>query len=450
MPTLEEIGIQPVPAEHRTGTWRDLFAITFAFGINPLYFVLGAIAVAELGVPLWWAVGLSVVAQFIAYGLLTVIAQVGSDYGIPGQVAMRAYLGTWGARVLSSGYRVLAALYWFATQGVTAAYALRALFDGLADIQLPIIPVSIGLTAAQALLAIAGFDVLRWTTRVVLPLGLVFVGVMLGLFLSSDDPRFDAASALHSPGQHLAWSGVAAYLTLMIGSQLTFLPSAADFTRYTRSRRDVRIGMAAGATGAMIVTTFVGGYAAAATGLTKSPFEVAPSLTGQKALLAFAVLALIVQSLAVNIGNAYNLGMSIANAVPALGRMRSTALGAAAGIALAGVPSFLTSASDWITRLGNVATPLAAVVLLDYLLVHRQRLDVDALYAPRGRYFYIGGVNVAAVAATAAGVAVYSVIPGDWLKAAWGAAVAGLLYLVLQRVQERRLAPAACPGGVEG
>lgn len=443
MPTVEEIGIQPVPRALRTGTWRDLFAITFAFGINPLYFVLGAISVAEFGLPLWWAVGLSVVAQAVSFTVLTIVAQAGSDYGIPGQVSMRAFLGTWGARGLSSAYRTVAALYWFATQGITAAAALRALFDGLAGIHLPIVPVSIGLTAAQALLAVAGFDVLRWTTRVVLPVGLAFTGIAIGLYLSSDDPRYDPARALGGGGDAqlaLTWAGAAGYLTLMIGSQLTFLPSAADFTRYTRSRRDTRIGMGAGATAAMVVTTFTGGYAAAATGSSKGTFEVVAALTGQKAVLAFVVLALVVGSLAVNTGNAYNIGMSVANALPALGRVRATALGACAGVALAAVPSFLTSAADWITRLGNVATPLAAVVLLDYLVLHRQRLDIEALYDPRGRYAYLGGVNVAAVLATAAGVVAYSLVGDAWLKAAWGAGAAAAAYVLLVPVQRRRLA----------
>ena len=166
---VEELGIEPVPAEQRTGTWLDLFAILFAFGVNPLYYVLGGIAVVTFGLPLWWAVGLSVAAQAVGYGILVVVAQVGCDYGIPGQVSLRATLGVWGARVLSSGYRSLAALYFFAVQAIVAATALRALFIALADIHVPIVPVSIGLAAVQALLAIAGFDVLRWVTRVVLP-----------------------------------------------------------------------------------------------------------------------------------------------------------------------------------------------------------------------------------------------------------------------------------------
>ncbi len=436
---VEEIGIQPVPQEQRTGTWLDLFTIMFAFGINPLYFVLGAIAVAEFRLPLWWAIGCALVAQVISYSILATVSRVGCDYGIPGQVSLRAFLGIWGARALSSGYRTIAALYWFAAQAIAAAYAIRALAGPLAGVHLRIVPVAVVLAALQALLAVLGFDVLRYVTRVVLPLGLAFVGVMLGLYLSSDDPRFAVGRVFDSPDQHLSWTGLAGYLTLMVASQLTFLPSIADFTRYTRSRRDTHIGLYASTTLSMLVTTFVGGYVAAAIGTTKSPFEVAPTLTTSKAVLAFLLLALIVQSTAVNIGNAYNLGMSLVNAVPRLGRVVATGLGACVGVAVAALPDLLTSASDWITHLGSVAAPLAGVVLVEYLIVKKQRIDVPALFDPRGPYRYVGGINAAAAVAIATGVVAYTLLPDELVKAAWGGGVAALAYLALQPGQQRWL-----------
>jgi len=43
-------------AELRTAGWRDLFAINFTFFLNPVMYVIGAIAVAGFGLPLWWAI----------------------------------------------------------------------------------------------------------------------------------------------------------------------------------------------------------------------------------------------------------------------------------------------------------------------------------------------------------------------------------------------------------
>jgi NCS1 family nucleobase:cation symporter-1 len=93
-------------------------------------------------------------------------------------------------------------------------------------------------------------------------------------------------------------------------------------------------------------------------------------------------------------------------------------------------------AQRWITHLGNVAAPLTGVVLADYLLVQRTRIDVPALFDPAGRYRYRSGVNVAALGAVAVGVGVYYAVPQAWLKIAWGLAVGALAYLALRRLQE--------------
>ena len=64
----------------------------------------------------------------------------------------------------------------------------------------------------------------------------------------------------------------------MCGASLTLVTNIADFCRYTPTRRDMRIGLFASALLAAAVTTFVGGYAAAATGET-NPFVAVVDLT---------------------------------------------------------------------------------------------------------------------------------------------------------------------------
>src|SRR3990172_5139710 len=102
MPAVEEFGIEPIPAELRTVGWRDLFAILFTFNLSPLVYVLGAIAVTAGGLPLWWAATSIGLGTLVANLMLIVVARVGVDYGLPGQVAMRATFGQWGARALTS------------------------------------------------------------------------------------------------------------------------------------------------------------------------------------------------------------------------------------------------------------------------------------------------------------------------------------------------------------
>ena len=123
---------------------------------------------------------------------------------------MRATLGFWGARLLSSPYRVVAATYWFAAQAIAgcardpggrrrdgrrqaAARARRARRS----------------RSSTRSLAVLGFDVMRWLLRVVLPISLAFTGVLLALYVSADDPEFAVGRVFHSPDQHLTWVGFA-------------------------------------------------------------------------------------------------------------------------------------------------------------------------------------------------------------------------------------------------
>jgi len=293
-------------------------------------------------------------------------------------------------------------------------------------------------------LAVLGFDVMRYVLRVVLPLSVALTGVLVGLYLASNDPRYRFGRVWRSPDQHLTWAGFATFVTVMAGASLTLVTNVADLSRYTPTRRDMRIGLLASSVLAVAVTTFVGGYAAAATGKT-NPFVAVIDLTASKPLLVIVLVAIVVQGLAANITNVYTSGLSLVNSVPSLGRFRATVLVAAAAVAVSGFPDFVNHAQRWITHLGNVAAPLTGVVLADYLLCNRARIDVPALFDPRGRYRYVGGVNAAALAAVAIGVGVYYALPQAWLKIVWGLAVGAVAYLALRRLQTLAAGRAVVP-----
>ena len=213
----EGSAVWPVPAEQRTGGWTDLSGLLVTFLLNPLMYVLGALAVIVGRLPLWWAVAAMALGQLVSFSLLVLAARPGTDHGLTGQVAMRAFLGFWGSRLLSSGYRAVVASYWFAAQAIAAALGIQALLGALADVDVPLVPTALGLAALQAGITLLGFDALRYLTRVVLPLGLLFVAVILWLFLSADDPAFALERVSRSPEQELTWVGFATFFTVVAG-----------------------------------------------------------------------------------------------------------------------------------------------------------------------------------------------------------------------------------------
>jgi nucleobase:cation symporter-1, NCS1 family len=84
----------------------------------------------------------------------------------------------------------------------------------------------------------------------------------------------------------------------------------------------------------------------------------------------------------------------------------------------------------WLAGYSALLGPIAGILIADYWLIRRTRLDVDALYRAEGLYAYRRGWNPAALAAFAAGVLpnlpgfLKTAAPGafGWIGPGWAAA----------------------------
>jgi purine-cytosine permease-like protein len=343
---------------------------------------------------------------------------------------MRATFGQWGSRGFISPYRVVAVTYWFAAQALAAAIGVRAIVDVLTGYDVGFVPASLAVAAIAAMLAIIGFDALRYFVRIVLPLTVIAVVVMIVLFVTTEDPAYSTTEVLGSNELTFTWLGFSVFMTAIWGGQLTSLLSAADLGRYARSKAHMRVGIVAGTTAGAFVAAWVGAYAAAAAEKEPSAFAAAATLTQQKTLLAFLLLVVLANTISVNVLNLYQGGLALVNSLPRTGRFVSTLLVSIPAVAFAAATELIRDAEEWFIHLGNVAAPIAGVVLVDYVLLKRMRIDVAALFTRDGRYRYVAGVNPAAAVALVVGVAVYYAVPDSWLKVAWGIVVAGAVYFV--------------------
>ena len=79
----------------------------------------------------------------------------------------------------------------------------------------------------------------------------------------------------------------------------------------------MRIGLFASAlTAAVLVTTFIGGYAAAATGETEPVRRARRPDERARAARRSSLVAIVVQGIAANISNVYTAGLSLVNSIP--------------------------------------------------------------------------------------------------------------------------------------
>jgi purine-cytosine permease-like protein len=341
MPAVEAFGVEPIPPELRDVGWLDFLRMVFAMHFNPLQYVLGSLAVVAGGLPLWWAATAIAVGNGLAFALLAIVGQTGVDYGLSGQVAMRATFGEWGARALTSPYRIVAATYLFAAQALAGGLGIQAITTDLMGNEPALVPIAVALATAEVLVAIVGFRAFQRFARLVVPLMFAFAAAVIALYLTTGDPSYSPSRVFASPQQSFTWTGFASFVTVMGSGALSNVTNVADFCRYGRSRRDLRIGLIVGAVLGAFITAWVGAYAAVATG-SMNPFVAISDLTSSAVVLVLFLIAIIAQTASVSILNVYSVGLSLTNVVPRLGRPQATVLAGVVVVAAAAFPDFIT------------------------------------------------------------------------------------------------------------
>src|SRR5271167_2818876 len=448
---VEQFGIEPVPAELKTVRWHDIFAIIFGFALNPGSMLVGGMAVVS-GLSFWGAIGAITGGVLLATIAYTIMATVGVDYGLPGQVATRMVYGLRGAKWVPSFLRTIASTYWFAYQTVAGSLAVVAILDRWTGTPHSLITVSVTFAVLQAIVAIIGYGTLKHLSRMALPFKIVILSYVLLLMATSGNPGFSPSEVLAYPGKPESnWLLFVTWMNVVAAGSLTMITDASDFCRYTKSRSDMWWGTLLGKVGGGCFAALLGAYGAAATlGKTANVFEVVAGLsTGWFALLLFLIV-IALDNWTINVLNLYTGGLSLSNMFERLGRFWTTVIISALGIVLSAIPDLASGYTTYVGILGNVFSPIAGVLIADYLLVKRGRIDLVALFEPNGSYWYWKGVNPVAVIWTALGFLAYMfVIPAEWIRVvvtllATGAGYWATMQLLSPRFAE--LARAAHPG----
>ena len=427
---VEQFGIEAVPESLKTVKWYDLFSIILNFLVNPATILRGGLGVAA-GLSFQGSLLAEVCGIVIACSFYVVMATVGVDYGIPGQVATRAVYGLRGSKLVPSLLRSLASCYWFAFQTVIGATAIVAVLEKLTGTHYSLILVSVLFGIVQAVVAVVGYDSLKALSRVALPVKLAIFVYLFVALANNSDPNFAPGAVLSFPGKSgWNWLIFVAWLNASAAGWLTMITDSADFCRYSRSRSDMWLGTLSAAAVGTFISGALGAYAAAAVlGKTGNPFVIIAGVSTSWLTLALILVFIAFDNWTINVLNLYTGGLSISNIFERLGRFWTTLIASVVGIALSAVPDVLNSYLSYATLLGNFFSPIAGVLVFDYLILKRTQLDVPALFSLEGRYRYWGGFNLIAIGWTALGFLFYMfVVPPAWIPTVCTIAFTGVGY----------------------
>src|ERR1700745_2091682 len=197
---VEQFGIEPVPPELKTFRWHDIFSIIFGFALNPGS-MLGVAWAVVSGLSFWGAVGAITCGVLLATIAYTIMATVGVDYGLPGQVSTRMVYGLRGAKLVPSFLRPIASTYWFAYQTVAGSLAVVAILDRWTGTPHSLITVSVTFAVLQAVVAIFGCDSLKHLSRMALHFKILILSFVLVLLGTHSDPSYAPSAVFHYAGK---------------------------------------------------------------------------------------------------------------------------------------------------------------------------------------------------------------------------------------------------------
>jgi NCS1 family nucleobase:cation symporter-1 len=435
---IEGFAIEPIPDALKTVRWPDLFLLVSNFLINPSTILIGGLAVAS-GLSFWATIATSTLGILIAFSAYVVMATVGVDYGITGQVACRMVFGIRGAKWLPSVMRTIASAYWFAMQtivGATVIVAIRHQWTGGAY---SVVRTGLVLAAVQVVLALFGYNWMKLISRFSLPVKVAGIVYLFWVLAHAAGASYRPAAVFHFQARHgWAYLVAAVWLNSLVAAWLTMITDAADFCRYTRSRKDMWWGTMLAGGLATAFSVSLGAYGAAASlGRQPNPFSLAAAIDPHWLTLLILLIVIALDESTINVMNLYTGGLSLSNLFEGPGRFWNTLFVGVVSIGLSALPVLLDRLIPLTTALGNLFAPLAGVLLSHYIFVEHMRIDVPALFDPKGIYHYWHGVNITAVLWCLLGGGVYYLLPTAALPAVIVPLITGAGYLLTVRLQER-------------
>ena len=401
---LEIPTIQPIPADARHGTARDLFTVWFGSNIMLLTVVTGGLAVSVFHLSFAWAFVALGAGNLVGGIFMALHAAQGPTLGVPQMVQTRGQFGSFGS-LLVVGIVIVMYVGFLASNLVLSGEALASLAPGWSDTPGIFLVSGLGIIAA-----IYGYDLIHAYTRLMS----VFSGAVLAI-------AFFWIVAVHGlPADFLGrggfnWVGFLGALSTASLWQIAYAPYVSDYSRYMPEGTGVRDAFWASYWGC-VLGSWLPMLLGVVVGLSLPGVSLVKGLTTLTD--GFAPVLLVVFSVGIAAANAMNLYCGALSSLtfgqtilprwspgPAARLVVSLVIGAASTLAaLAGKAQFMTNYEHFILFLLYVLVPWTAINLVDYYLLKHGVYDVESFFRRDGGIY--GRVNGPAVACYLFGIAI--------------------------------------------
>lgn len=462
-PRLYNEDLAPIKRDKRSWGWFEIFNV-WSNDIQSLFgYTLAASLFLNYGLNGWAVMAAIILAGFVVMVLVNLSGAPSVRYGIPFPVMARLSMGVFGAN-FPAMVRAIVAIFWYGVQTYFASTAVALLINSLFGISGG--AQFLGMTFVgwlsfiivwtfQILLFWRGIERIRrflnWAGPFVY---VVMIVLAIIIWVQAGDELLPAIDTIFSGTGSYAGGSVAAFIAItgtMIAYFAAVVINYGDFSRFVRSEKEMKLGNFLGLPLNVAFFSLIALVVTAGTVVLFGEQLVNPTDIVERVdylpLTIIAAITFFAATVGINlVANFVPPAYDLANLIPSKIDFRMGGLITAivaffiGGLWVAVISQI--GIAGFVNTLGAILAPVYGVMMTDYYLIKKQKIDIQQLFSsdPSGAYYYRKGWNHKAIIAF--GVAAIFSIAAVWVPAlsalsgyAWllGAFLGALLYYLLMK-----------------
>ena len=412
--------LAPTPSSDKKWGWFEIFNV-WANDVQSLFgYTLAASLFLASGLNGWAVMLALVLAGFFIMWLVNLSGKPSVKHGIPYPVFARVSMGVFGANFPAMA-RGIVAMFWYGAQTYAASTAVALLITGLTGIEGE--PMLLGMSgvmwisfifvsAFQVYLFWQGIDLVRRFLNFAGPaVYVVMVVLMIAIWAKAGGGLLTEVGNIFSGGARSggfeglgSFGAFLAVFSIMVGYFAAVVINFGDFARFVKNEDEMKKGNLWGLVGNVVFFSFItlmitGGTIAIFGEYVASPTDMVAKVDNLL-LTIIAAFAFFAATVGINmVANFVPPAYDLANLIPSKINFRMGGLITAIfGFIIGGLwVSTITKMGlfPFVNTLGAILAPVFGIMITDYYIIKKQKIDVDDLFSDSksGKYHYNDGFN---------------------------------------------------------
>ena len=412
--------LAPTPSSEKKWGWFEIFNV-WANDVQSLFgYTLAASLFLASGLNGWAVMLALVLAGFFIMWLVNLSGKPSVKHGIPYPVFARVSMGVFGANFPAMA-RGIVAMFWYGAQTFAASTAVALLITGLTGIEGE--PMLLGMSGVmwisfifvsvfQVYLFWQGIDLVRRFLNFAGPaVYVVMIVLMIAIWAKAGGGLLSEVGNIFSGGERSggfeglgSFGAFLAVFSIMVGYFAAVVINFGDFARFVKNEDEMKKGNLWGLVGNVVFFSFItlmitGGTIAIFGEYIASPTDMVAKVDNLL-LTIIAAFAFFAATVGINmVANFVPPAYDLANLIPSKINFKIGGLITAVfGFIIGGLwVSTITKMGlfPFVNTLGAILAPVFGIMITDYYIIKKQKIDVDDLFSDSksGKYHYNDGFN---------------------------------------------------------